>query len=103
VAEATGYVQLAKEPVLGQLHQNAFQVIETQLIPATSAIDRIPVDVGLDPLIRQPFSQQIRIVVVHADAKTTHTPGIPQLIKAEKTLRPQPYIQAPVGCPAADF
>ena len=103
MAEATGRVQLAKGPVLGQLHQNAFQVIDLQLIPATGPIDRIPVDIGQDSMIRQPFSQQIRIVVVHADAKMTHSPGIPELIKAEKTLRLRPHIQAPVGYPAADF
>ena len=103
MAEAAEQVKLAKVPRLDQLYQNASRVIEIQLIPATGPIDRIPVDVGLDPLIRQPSSQQIRIVVVQADAKMMHTPGIPQLTKAEKTLRPHPHIKAPIGCPAADF
>ena len=86
MAGATGQVQLAKELVQGQPYQNAFRVVEIQLIHATGPIDRIPADIGLDPMIRQPFSQQIRIVVVQADAKITHTPGIPQLLMAEKTL-----------------
>ena len=103
MAEAAGQVRLAQVPVLGQLYQIAFRVIEIQLIPATGPIDRIPIDVGLDPVIQQPSSQQIRIVVVHADAKMMHTPRIPQLLKAEKTLRPHSHIKAPVGCPAADF
>ena len=72
--------------MLGRLQQVSFRVIEIQLIPATGPIDRIPADIGLDPMIRQPFSQQIRIVVVQDDAKITHTPGIPQLLMAEKTL-----------------
>ena len=84
MAEAAGQVQLAQESVLGQLYKNAFQVIEIQLIPATGPIDWIPVDIGLDRVIRQPSSQQIRIVVIHADAKMMHEPGISQFIKAEK-------------------
>ena len=43
--------------MLGQLHQNAVWVIEIQLIPATGPIGRVPVDIGLDAVIRQFFSQ----------------------------------------------
>ena len=103
MAEAAGQVRIAKVPVLRQLNQNVFRVIEIQLIPATGPIDRIPVDIGLDPMIRQTSSRPTRIIVVHADAKMMHTPEIPQLMKAEKTLRPHPHVKAPVGCPAADF
>ena len=57
MAEAAGQVRLAKEPVLGQLFQNSFRVIEVQLILAIGPIGRIPVDTSLDAVIRQSFSQ----------------------------------------------
>ena len=42
MAEAAGQVRLAKEPVLGQLFQNAFRVIEVQLILAIGPFGRVP-------------------------------------------------------------
>ena len=57
MAEAAGRIESAKVPMLGHLHQNAVWVIEIQLIPATGPIGRIPVDISLDAVIRQSFSQ----------------------------------------------
>ena len=39
--------------MLDKLYKNAFQAIKIQLIPATGPIDRIPIDIGLDPIIRR--------------------------------------------------